>query len=114
SWSALVSARDGNSEIDAMNADGSNQGRLTDYPGSDQLVAWRAPPAGQPTASPGIRPCETFDYSFTASTQGATQALVPAVAIQFTGHSPCHLDVRVAILVTDAGGHPLDIERNGE
>jgi hypothetical protein len=111
---AFESTRDGNSEIYAMNADGSNQGRLTDYPGADQLIAWLARPTAPPTTPPVLRQCETFDYSFSVSAQGATQALVPAAAIRFTGHSPCHLDTRVTILVTDAVANPLDVERNGE
>ena len=38
---ALVSARDGNSEIYVMNADGSGLQNLTNNPGYDDGPAWR-------------------------------------------------------------------------
>lgn len=37
---AFMSDRDGNCEIHVMEADGSNQRRLTDNPGDDRVPSW--------------------------------------------------------------------------
>jgi Tol biopolymer transport system component len=50
----FVSTRDGNSEIYTMNADGSNQTRLTKDPASDHTFDWQPLPATPP--QPDITP----------------------------------------------------------